>query len=829
MGRRAYLNSLALGRSPYEAPELIVDGAAIPQPNRHLANANADGYIQEYDARGHPVNRHSKAEARQLRKAKNDVLSTMGIVVSGEELNSASMREQDKIASLAEENDFGLALAALDQLIMFGASWWTKSLACRIQTFKNYTSVSLTDIILRERHRVGFAGFYLAGLPVWTMSFLLSVCRSHLLESALDSLHSTVSSLLDAKWYKKFTRGLFTALTFGANSAVIIILGQGYMFSLLQSLHLLPAFLIPSPYSFIPFTQNSLIQLPPFPSELSVHSIGLYGISLITSPFVLFNLYTNIRPVVEARIYRILRRRLPKPDRPDKLSLRVAVENELIEWTVPSLGKRSEEEIKRSHFTLAQEIKYELITFKNWLLQLVGCQPITELGSIPGEAPWLERYESVQRRVEQLQRDLGLRTVNPGNNHDAPEVETGPTPIYGDERATMHVSTGHPVPLHSHPSQTDDSNELGQILADEENRFAQSPLQMPEGYFPDIQASLPPGNDTRLPIPNHHNVPLQPTTPAAITAPAPASRTNTLFSPSPSPESSPPSSPRVRASLIHQNSDVITMHLELLQSHTDAEAENQALNANVSIPNGVVHRTESQSSAIDRAASELLDALLTSPGHPSDGDPTGLNYQQGHTTSDEIAQNGIGPNVHIPQQESDAIWQAGGINSSGPNAAQDNISSSSSEQIANGTTSQRQPLLDCSGQQPGEDWDHRVTILSSHPVDTFSSHLSWIITSTLFYPLESLYLRSLASTFLSAQSTAMILPVGATTTLVGLRSNVRPLGAWLGGGNAMDMFSYIGKMILIAGFETAISAGIWGLGAGAAVMLGRIKFQWGQL
>lgn len=57
----------------------------------------------------------------------------MGIVVSGEELNTASMREQEKIALLAEENDFGLALAAIDQLSMFGASWWTKSLACRIQ------------------------------------------------------------------------------------------------------------------------------------------------------------------------------------------------------------------------------------------------------------------------------------------------------------------------------------------------------------------------------------------------------------------------------------------------------------------------------------------------------------------------------------------------------------------------------------------------------------------------------------------------------------------------------------------------------------------------
>ncbi|KAK2882726.1 hypothetical protein FQN49_000038 [Arthroderma sp. PD_2] len=809
MGRRAYLNSLALGRSPYEAPELIVNGAALPQPNRHLANVNADGYVQEYDPRGHPINRRSKAEAKQLRKAKNDVLSTMGIVVSGEELNSASVNEQDKIALLADENDYGLALSAIDQLVMFGTSWWTKSLACRIQTFKSYNYTPLADIILRERQRIGYAGFYLGGLPVWTVSFLLSVCRSHFLESGLDSLHSAASSFLDAKWYKNLMHGLFKIISFGTNSAVIVILGQGYMFSLLQSLHLLPSFSIPSFYSLIPFTQNSLIQLPPFPSELSAQSIGRYGLSLITSPFVMFNLYVSIRPVIEARVYRILRRRLPKPDRPDKLSLRVAVENELIEWTVPSLGKRSEEEIKRSHFTLGQEMRYELITFKNWLLRLVGHQPAAEAELTPGEAPWLERYESVQRRVEQLQRDLGLRPVSPDRSHDTPAADIAPAPVYGDGRATMQISIGHPVPLHSHPSHTDVAHEPGQILVDEENRFAQSPLQMPEAYFPEMHPSVQP-TEARPSVTDQQNMPLQSARPEAVSTPVPVpvSRPNTLFSPSPSPESSPPSSPRVRASLIHQNSDVITMHLELLQSHTDAEVENQALNANVSIPNGVVHRTESQTSAIDRAASELLDALLSNPSHHSDMNPVELNQDPSHP------------------QRGPTKWY---MNNGEPSAARDNISSSSSEHLANGTTPRRQPLHDRSGQHASEEWDHRVTILSSHPVDAFASHLACSITSILFYPFESVYLRSLAATFLSSQATTMLLPLGATATVMGLRSDVRPLGAWLGGGNAMDMLLYIGKMALIAGFEAAISAGTWGLGAGAAILLGRMKFQWGQL
>lgn len=54
------------------------------------------------------------------------------------------------------------------------------------------------------------------------------------------------------------------------------------------------------------------------------------------------------------------------------------------------------------------------------------------------------------------------------------------------------------------------------------------------------------------------------------------SRSNTLFSRPSSPETSPPTSPRVRASLIHQNSDIITMHLELLGTAVHMVKDRQA-------------------------------------------------------------------------------------------------------------------------------------------------------------------------------------------------------------------------------------------------------------
>jgi hypothetical protein len=93
---------------------------------------HADGYVQHYDERGHPVNPESKSFGRELRRAKNDILSTMGIVVS-EEGNAAGPSEQQKIERITAENDYGLIMATLDQISVFLGTWWTSSLTHRIQ------------------------------------------------------------------------------------------------------------------------------------------------------------------------------------------------------------------------------------------------------------------------------------------------------------------------------------------------------------------------------------------------------------------------------------------------------------------------------------------------------------------------------------------------------------------------------------------------------------------------------------------------------------------------------------------------------------------------
>ena len=118
------------GRSPYEPPELAtVDPSG---PVRRVSVVHADNYMQQYDARGHPVNPESKNLGRELRRAKNDILSTMGIVVSGEDRNASTSNEQQEINQIAAENDFGLVITTLDQLFVFFGTWWSSSLTGRI-------------------------------------------------------------------------------------------------------------------------------------------------------------------------------------------------------------------------------------------------------------------------------------------------------------------------------------------------------------------------------------------------------------------------------------------------------------------------------------------------------------------------------------------------------------------------------------------------------------------------------------------------------------------------------------------------------------------------
>ncbi|PGH15708.1 hypothetical protein AJ79_02302 [Helicocarpus griseus UAMH5409] len=847
MGRQPYMNLLALGRSPYEAPETPPEGYVAAE-RRAEDTVNADGYVQEYDARGHPINPSSKALARQLRRAKNDILSTMGIVVSGEDGNLGISKERQRMNLLSAENDYGLAMATLDQVVTFFSSWWTTSLSARIQTFKRYTHTPFMQIIHTERNTVGLFGFYCAGVPAWTASFVVSVCRNHFLEPAVEYLHGKISALLDDDFYKTIIRHAFIGLHLSCRLALFMVLGQTYMFSLLQSLHVLPALAVPSLRSLIPFGQTSLIQFPHPPTTLSAYAVGNFGFRMLTAPFTAVYMHVYLRPLIESRIYRILRRKLPKPDRPDNLSLRVAAENDLIEWTVPSLGRRSEEEYHRSDLTIGEEIKYELKTFKDWLMGIFTLRterPSDESARRPSTS------RSLRNRLEQLNREFEANVAPLREQYHPPDdTLVSSMQARGEQQLTGHVEGARP----SNPTpdaSAQDQFSANQILSNDEQRMSHSPLQLAEDYFEDDRGSQGtgrPGMEETFRM-GPSASPHQPQRRAPEESQhQPLSRSNTLFSHSSTPESSPLTSPRVRASLVHQNSDVITMQLELLRSNHNSPSQARTTQDNNAItagplPNGVIQQPELSASEIDRTATEILDAILSNRGpgqtpgqtpaipqtdlealaeltsisnrsnlETLEGEPPTPPPLAATTTANELPDLPSSPLTHRAEPATTTI------------VTDDNRSLPNPPTLPTPATTVPVPRRTRSERLLAP--DHRVTILSSLPVDSLSSHLASLLTSILFYPLESLYLRNFALQFLNSP---YLLGGGVAATAIGLRADVRPVNAWCGGGTGKDMLAYLGKVGLVIGMEALVSTAIWGVGSAATILIGVRRFGWGEL
>lgn len=619
------------------------------------------------------------------------------------------------------------------------------------------------------------------------------------------------------------------------------------MFSLLQSLHLVHHYKFPGIKFFIPFSDSSLIQFPSPPSEYTFHGISQFGLSMFTSPFFLIYVYVYLRPIMEARIYRLIRRRLPKPDRPDELSIRVAIENDLVEWTVPTLGRRSDEEARRSNFTLLEEIRYELLTARNWMLSWFGWRqkkPLDGEVIVPSRE---ETIESLRYRIGQLQNELG---TTPVRGHPAPPRQTDPMQARGEQLLNSRVEgvrSGSPDPaLSSRTPQPESLFDMEQVLSNEDQRLSQSPLEMANDYFdtmPPLGRTGVDGISREMPstVESTQQSSSRTTynTDGAV-ANRRDSRSNTLFSRPSSPESSPLTSPRVRASLVHQNSDVITMQLELLTNRNPGQ-QDQAMSNNVdrtaheSLPN--------DPQAANRRASELLDALLSNQGQTlastlqaeSTGDNDGLSgltvgaspaaidnvvpELEGHAQQSMIT-NAVNDTDNIQEQPIVNVIP-GGLNQPIPIHTDNQDSDSESDYMntdARPLTSRSQTRRRSTNVQSLP--THRVTILSSHPVDSLSSHLASLITNILFIPFESLYLRALAISYLSS-------PASGPAAV--LRPDIRDLTAFAGGGSTRDMLTYAGKLVLVFGMQAAVSIGVWGIGTATAIGMGRKRFGWGNL
>ncbi|GAB1204462.1 hypothetical protein APSETT445_003117 [Aspergillus pseudonomiae] len=536
--------------------------------------------------------------------------------------------------------------------------------------------------------------------------------------------------------------------------------------------------------------------LPPIPAAFTLQSVGDFCLNLLKAPPLLVYLYVYLRPVIEIRLYRLIRRRLPKPTLADELSIKVALENDLIDWMAPTLGRRSEEENRRNNLSLLEDLMCEVKFLQGWMLSWFGVKT-QRTSAAPEQAADSRRrqewLESLPISVEQLQNERQNRT-----RRLQQAVPPAPEEVVQAHEAARSGQPSTPVTAPVPDSGFDFS---GDRVLSNEDEIHQSPAQMSTGGLSEM---APLGRTSDF-------------SPAANVSPAvnteahgehdahegqQNSRSNTLFSRQSSPETSSPTSPHVRASLIHQNSDIITMQLELLGNRN-------AQNPGQLRPrpgNDIDFPTSNGETGHRRSITELLDTILAHQNqslstivHSDAVDSDGLsNMTPGASPGNGEDVLGLMPQG---QQEARGIHDftaespVEGPSSSLANILPESVEEPPSQEDTRNHPSEAEPTAENdfdSGiyprisdpnvrEGPSENTNsssaHRITILSSHPVDSLASHLASMITTVLFIPLESLYLRSLASSYLSSNASSA--------------ADVRALGALGGGGSRSDMLAYM--------------------------------------
>lgn len=652
-----------------------------------------------------------------------------------------------------------------------------------------------------------------------------------------------------------------------ARTSVLMFSVETYMYSLLQSLSLVAPNSLPSLRLFIPFGAESLIQLPPLPTEFSFHSISASLTGLLTSPAVLVFLCAYyLRPELEERIYRLIRRRLPKPVLADELSVRVAFEENLIEWVVPTLGRRSEEESRRAKLTFLEDVQCELAAFRGWLFSWFGLRSSHAPAQQTIEPARDERIESLRNSIEALQNELdGAQS----RNHT---TERGPDELL--ER-NLAATPSHVVDI-MRPDLPDAAQALqsdvvtttlamNQVLTNE-NRMSQSPGEMSSDYFSEM-ATL--GQSSALSTssnPHDQPTPLDVLHGEGAAMDRQNSRSNTLFSHPSSPETSPPTSPRVRASLIHQSSDIITMQLELLGNRNRNAQPQTRSQDHLPVRPSTDGPSRPPSTTVDRRSiAEFLDALISSQHHTTlnpqnavvnqsvaadsgaltdvvaEPDPPMPETQPPHPLPDAAVTDhpALEPTADAPVPSTTANILPDGVEE--PNDDNGDESHTHSPPAPGPDLHQNADIeeLDALMDQPPltsattlpfpaqsflnpSSLVHRVTLLSAHPVDSLASHLAAMLSIILLSPLESLALRSLAHSYLASTHRSSL------SSAIQL-ADLHPLGLWFGASSWTNALAYTGRLVLMRGMQAALRAGVWGFLVGSTMRIGRSFCGWGML
>lgn len=234
MGRQACLARDALGRSYLEEPERDDEGNV-----RHLEASiwpRPGVYVQQYNDRGRPQDAASELRAATLRHAKNDVLSTAGVVVRKDRAARTPWQrqtEKQKMNAVIQENDYGLLFKAADQILAFFFLWWIIALRRRFQVarhpsrrwrravltrgqvFASYSTIPLPEVVRSEVRIIGVWRFLTCGMLAFSVDWLIDVYRDYILEDNVGSILSLLGyskkTTASPRTFKQRSKQLFRA------------------------------------------------------------------------------------------------------------------------------------------------------------------------------------------------------------------------------------------------------------------------------------------------------------------------------------------------------------------------------------------------------------------------------------------------------------------------------------------------------------------------------------------------------------------------------------------------------------------------------------------
>ena len=116
---------------------------------------------------------------------------------------------------------------------------------------------------------------------------------------------------------------------------------------------------------------------------------------------------------------------------------------------------------------------------------------------------------------------------------------------------------------------------------------------------------------------------------------------------------------------------------------------------------------------------------------------------------------------------------------------------------------------------------HRITALSAHPAESMAQRLSSLLIGMLCLPFEALFVRSVATAFLSSPRGSSASEISAARW----KGEIYPLGSWFGPGLSTGGWKgvgdYVGKMVLVQGLEAGVAFMTWQVGMGVVWWVGR--------